>query len=407
MSDLLGQPLTLRSGATLKNRIAKSAMSERLGRPDQGPSDELVRLYSRWAQGGAGLLITGNVMIDRGALGEFGNVAIEDERHLEALSAWAEAGKQNGTQIWMQINHPGRQMPRQVGGQPVAPSPIAVAMPGFAKPRELTDAEIKDLVEAFARTAKIAQKAGFSGVQIHGAHGYLISQFLSPRTNLRTDDWGGTPEKRRRFVIEIVAAIRAAVGPDFPVGLKLNSADFQRGGFSEEESMEVVLAVEAAGVDLLEISGGTYERSTMVTGEIGKAKASTQAREAYFLEYAEAVRKKTSLPLLLTGGFRSKAGMEAALQSGAVDCVGIARPMVIEPDLPGALISGERAVAKPVPTPKMYGKFNPGIALMWFGWQLQRMGEGHDPKPKASFLYAIWLYMRHQSRMRSALKRLK
>lgn len=405
MDHLLARPLPLKSGLTLKNRIVKSAMSERLARPDLGASDELARLYGQWAEGGAGLLITGNVMIDRQALGEFGNVAVSDDRDLTALRAWAEAGKRDGARIWMQINHPGRQTPRHLGREPVGPSSIAVALPGFAKPRALTTDEIRALIAAFAQTASVAREAGFDGVQIHGAHGYLVSQFLSPLANQRDDEWGGTPENRRRFLLDIVAAVRAATGESFSIGVKLNSADFQRGGFTQEESMEVVEALDAAGIDLLEISGGTYERSTMVTGDIGKAKASTQAREAYFLDYAEAVRSKTTLPLLLTGGFRSRAGMEAALQSGAVDCIGLARPMALEPDFPARLLRDANAEALPIKTPTRYGDMNPGVALMWFGWQLRRMGEGKAPIPNATFFRALIIYLGHQTRSKFSSRR--
>ncbi|HNH49411.1 MAG TPA: NADH:flavin oxidoreductase, partial [Myxococcota bacterium] len=238
----LSSPLSLPCGAVLSNRIAKSAMSEDLADRGNVPGERLFRLYRRWGKGGAGLLITGNVMIDRTALGEPYNVVVEDEKVLPALSAWAAAAREGGVEVWPQLNHPGRQSPRMLSPVPVAPSAVAVQLPGkaFAQPRALSSPEIEALVARFARAAALCKQAGFTGVQIHGAHGYLISQFLSPLSNLREDEWGGSPENRRRFLIEVVRAVRAAVGPTFPVGVKLNSADFQRGGFSEEESMEVV-----------------------------------------------------------------------------------------------------------------------------------------------------------------------
>ena len=289
--NLLNQPLTLPCGAVIKNRLLKSAMSEALGNSAGAPQQPLERLYQAWADGGIGLCITGNVMIDARALGEPGNVVIENENHLIALQAWAKAATLNGTQCWVQLNHPGKQSPKGLNKETVAPSavPFRKDMQAFfSTPRALTDAEIKDLIQRYGNAAAVVKKAGFSGVQIHGAHGYLVSQFLSPHHNTRSDEWGGTPEKRRRFVLEVYHAMRRAVGKDFPIGIKLNSADFQRGGFTEDESMDTIRALSQAGIDLIEISGGTYEAPAM-TGikQQNSPKESTRLREAYFLEFAE------------------------------------------------------------------------------------------------------------------------
>ncbi|MEL0027323.1 MAG: hypothetical protein VW625_01450 [Perlucidibaca sp.] len=249
--DLLAQPLTLPNGSRLPNRLAKSALSETLGTMDNRVTGKLASLYERWARGGTGLLITGNVMIDRRALGEPGNVVVEDERDLDQLRAWATAATRHGAAIWVQLNHPGKQSPRGLNKQNISPSAIPFKQDMqafFDTPREMTEAEILDVIQRFASSAGIIKKAGFSGVQIHGAHGYLVSQFLSPKHNIREDAWGGTAEKRRRFVLEVYRAIRAEVGPDFPVGIKLNSADFQRGGFTEEESLEVIQLLADAGM---------------------------------------------------------------------------------------------------------------------------------------------------------------
>lgn len=386
--QILAQPLTLANGSVLKNRIAKSAMSEALGTTDNRVTPRLERLYGAWADGGLGLCITGNVMIDRRAIGEPNNVAVEDETDLGALKAWAAAGTRNGTQLWMQINHPGKQSPKGLNRETVSPSaiPFRKDMAAFfTTPRELTDAEIKDLVVRFGRTSAIAKKAGFSGVQIHGAHGYLVSQFLSPHHNQRTDEWGGTPEKRRHFVLEVLAEIRRQVGPDFPIGIKLNSADFQRGGFTEEESLATIKALVDAGIDLVEISGGTYEAPAM-TGIMKKD--STRQREAYFVEFAEKARKTVSVPLMLTGGFRTAAGMAEAISNGAIDLVGIARSLAMEPDLPSRLLSGKDPIhhVRPITTGiKMIDR----MALMevaWYSRQLRRIGDGKNPKPNESGL---------------------
>lgn len=395
-SLVLSQPFTLPNGAVLKNRLAKSAMSEALGTTDNRMTNGLVRLYERWADGGTGLLVTGNVMIDRRALGEPNNVSVEDERDMDLLSAWAKAGTKNGTHLWMQVNHPGKQSPRGLNAATVAPSAIPFGRdlaPFFSTPRALGEAEIEEIIQRYGRTAAIARKAGFTGVQIHGAHGYLVSQFLSGHHNQRTDRWGGSPENRRRFVMEVFREMRAQVGKSFPVGIKLNSADFQKGGFSEEESLDVIRALADAGIDLIEISGGTYEAPAMAGAR--PQKESTRRREAYFLEFAEKARAAVKTPLMLTGGFRTSAGMAEAVSSGAVDLVGMARGLAIEPDLSHRVLSGEdpRHKVKPIST---------GIApidrmalmeVAWYSRQLRRMAKGGEPRPNESGLVSFLLGM--------------
>jgi 2,4-dienoyl-CoA reductase-like NADH-dependent reductase (Old Yellow Enzyme family) len=393
---LLSAPFTLACGATLKNRIAKSAMSETLGTATNAPSDALARLYGRWADGGLGLCITGNVMVDRNAIGEPGNVVIEDDRDLAALERWAQAGTRNGTHLWMQINHPGKQSPRGLNRETVAPSAVpfepAIA-PFFGTPRELRVDEIEAIVKRFARAASVAKRAGFSGVQIHGAHGYLVSQFLSPHHNRRADAYGGSIENRRRFVLEVLAAIRAEVCRDYPVGIKLNSADFQRGGITEDEALGTIEALVAGGIDLVEISGGTYEAPAMT----GVIKDSTREREAYFLAFAERARKVTSIPLMVTGGFRTRAGMTSALESGAVDVVGLARLLAVEPDLPLRVLAGNdpKHAIGPVRTGINAIDKMGLMEVNWYTHQLKRMGEGRDPKPNESVLKIFALGMLH------------
>lgn len=391
----LAQPFTLPNGTVVPNRLAKSAMSEALGTMDNKPTGRLERLYARWAEGGIGLSITGNVMIDRRALGEPGNVVVEDESDLIMLKRWAAAGTRGGGQLWMQINHPGKQSPKGLNRENVAPSaiPFSRDLAGFfATPRALTDAEIRGLIARYGNTARIAKLAGFTGVQIHGAHGYLVSQFLSPRHNQRSDQWGGSAENRRRFVLEVLAEMRRQVGRDFPIGIKLNSADFQRGGFTEEESLDAIRALAAAGIDLVEISGGTYEAPAMTGIE---AKASTKAREAYFLEFAEKVRAAVDVPLMLTGGFRSLAGMTQALDSGAIDFVGLGRLLAVEPDLPARLLRGENPRQQIRPISTGIGLVD-RMALMevaWYTRQLRRIGDGREPRPQESGLQAFALGM--------------
>ncbi len=382
----IGSPFSLKTGQIIKNRLFKSAMSEQLGDRQHNPTRGLATLYRRWAQGGIGLSMTGNIMIDRTALGEPKNVVLDEHSDLNPFIEWASAGRENNAQIWTQLNHPGKQVPNFICEEPVSPSAISLAgglEKGFNKPRALTDAEIHDIINKFALSAKLSKQAGFTGVQIHGAHGYLVSQFLSPRHNQRDDKWGGSLENRMRFVLSVYQAIRDEVGEDFPIGIKLNSADFMKGGFTEEDSMEVVKALSKAGIDLIEISGGTYESPSMVGH---KVKESTLKREAYFLDYIEKVRKLVDTPLVLTGGFRSSAAMQSALDSGATDMIGIARTTAVDPDFPNKLIadSSHRQDLRNLSTGFKGVDKIAMLDIVWYEFQIARMAKGHRPKPKLS-----------------------
>jgi 2,4-dienoyl-CoA reductase-like NADH-dependent reductase (Old Yellow Enzyme family) len=399
MSSLLASPLSLRSGARLPNRLAKAAMSEVLGHSITGaPTEALIRLYERWGRGGAGLLISGHVIVDPAGMGEPGNVVVVDDRHHAMLRRWAEAAQANGSRLWMQLNHAGRQSPRRLSREPVAPS--AIAMKGFAglfaPPRALRDREITAIVERFGVAAAVAKDAGFSGIELHGAHGYLISQFLSPRTNRRDDAWGGDAMRRSKFLLDIVGAVRRAVGPAFPIGVKLNSADFQRGGFTIEEAMDVARALDAAGIDLLEVSGGNYESPAMAgTGELPAAqRASSKEREAYFLDYAKRIRTVTAMPILLTGGMRSRAVMESALASGSVDLIGLARPMTHTPDLPKRLLDGTLEAAPSVQIRSRIKRVDDALQALWFQAQIHELAKGNEPDLALGKWTALWRGMR-------------
>jgi 2,4-dienoyl-CoA reductase-like NADH-dependent reductase (Old Yellow Enzyme family) len=393
--NLLTKSLTLPNGAVLRNRLAKAAMSETLGTWANRPTPGLATLYRRWAESGLGLIITGNVMIDRRALGEPGNIVIEDDADLPSLRRWAGAATALDAAIWAQLNHPGKQATKGLNEETIAPSAISFRedMQGlFATPREMTVAEIEDVVRRFGNSAAICKMAGFTGVQIHGAHGYLISQFLSPHHNQRTDDWGGSPENRRRFVLAVYAEIRRRVGADFPVAIKLNSADFQRGGFTEEESLETVRALAQAGIDLIEVSGGTYEALAMSGVLEDNRKASTLAREAYFLDFAAKARAAApGVPLMVTGGFRTLDGMNAALASGALDIVGLARLLAIEPDAARTLLAGRDAAEQVKPIRTGIAKVDRmGIMeIFWYTAQLKRIANGGDPRTREGGLRAF------------------
>ena len=351
MSNLLAQALTLPCGAVVPNRLAKAAMTEGLATATGVPTPELERLYGLWSDGGSGLLLSGNIQVDADHLERPGNVVIDrepDARMRSALANWAQAATRNGNQFWAQISHAGRQTQKIVNPHPKAPSAVKLGLPGgqFGQPVALTIAEIEEIVRRFGICAAAVKAAGFTGVQVHAAHGYLLSEFLSPRSNRRTDRYGGELANRARALLDAVAAVRAAVGPAFPVAVKLNSADFQKGGFAFEDSLQVAAWLEQAGVDLIEISGGTYEQPKLMGIEGIEAveeqhvARSTMMREAYFVDFALAMQQKVSIPLMVTGGFRRRAAMEQAIEGGGADLVGLGRPLCVMTDAPAQLLAG-------------------------------------------------------------------
>ena len=392
--NVLKSPYRLPCGAVLPNRLSKAAMTEGLS-PDGLPNMQHERLYGAWSGCGVGMSITGNVQVDRHHLERSGNVILDgkpDATARAAFSRWASVAKQGGSHVWMQISHAGRQTPALINPHPYGPSAVALEIPGrFGAPREMPQGEIERVIGAFARTAKVARDCGFDGVQIHGAHGYLISAFLNPKANRRGDDWGGSLENRARLLLAVYAATRAAVGADFPISVKLNSADFQQGGFDFEEAVIVAGWLADVGVDLLEISGGNYEQPSMMGLPGGPPmRASTRLREAYFLDFARAMMAGKTPPLMVTGGFRSAAAMIEAIEAG-VAVVGIARPLCAELDGPAALLAGERAElarfeevlmsepAGPAPSAAQIGELPESFAVIaWFYQQIRRIGRG-DP----------------------------
>jgi 2,4-dienoyl-CoA reductase-like NADH-dependent reductase (Old Yellow Enzyme family) len=408
-------------------------MTEGLADARLRATERHARLYRAWAEGGAGLSITGNVMIDRHVLERPGNVAIDvtwpasvDAEARRRLRAWASAGTADGAHLWMQLSHAGRQAPRYVTRMPVGPSSVRLELLGnYARPRALREDEILDLVGRFAQASAIARECGFTGVQVHGAHGYLISSFLSPVTNRRTDAWGGSLENRARLLLETVRGVRSAVGPDFPVSVKLNSDDFRKGGFSHEDCLGVVALLNAASIDLLEISGGNYEQPRLlgIEGRPGDAvpvRPSTRVREAYFFEYAATIRPVARMPLMVTGGFRSRLAMEAALASGDTDMIGVARPLCTEPDAPARMLrreidalpaheeglklaaTGWRSPTSPLLPVKVVNLVG---AMAWYGHQIERLADGRAPEPGRGVLRSFLGHWRHELEQAARLRR--
>ena len=391
MTTLFSQSLELPCGAVLPNRLSKAAMTEGLATADGLPTAELARLYGLWSDGGAGMLLSGNIIVDKDHLERPGNVVIDrppSEEMQEALKRWADAATRNGNHFWAQISHAGRQTQKLVNPNPKAPSAVKLGLPGgqFGEPVVLTSVEIEEIIVRFGICAAAVKEAGFTGVQIHAAHGYLLSQFLSPRSNLRTDEYGGDLANRARALLAVVASVRAAVGPDFPVAVKLNSADFQKGGFAFEESLQVAQWLQEASIDLIEISGGTYEQpkllglSGMEEEEKQNVAESTLMREAYFVDFAVAMGEKVNVPLMVTGGFRQRAAMEQALQSGSADVIGLGRPMCVMTDAPNQLINGLDELPRYEDSLSLFPK--------WLAW----LGNLKILKAVAGFAVQYWYY---------------
>lgn len=395
MTDsMLFQPLTLPNGAVLKNRLCKAAMEENMAEYGQLPGERLETLYRQWSQGGVGLILTGNVMVAPNALTGAGGVVLQDDADLVRFEKWAQQATQNGAHCWMQISHPGRQIYTNLGEQALSPSDVALDLGKFSKmfaqPRALTGDEIEEIIQRFATSAELAQRAGFTGVEIHGAHGYLISQFLSPLVNHRTDQWGGDLANRARFLFEVVKRVRAAVRPDFCVAVKLNSADFQKGGFDAEDAKWVVSQLNGLGLDLIELSGGSYESPAM---QGNPADNSTGRREAYFIDFAREIAAVSTVPVMVTGGIVRREVAEQALQSiaalPAVDMVGIATALAYYPDLPNRWQQDDH-LSVALPKVEWKNKTLAALANMAITkYQLKRASFGKSSKPGVNPVFAI------------------
>jgi 2,4-dienoyl-CoA reductase-like NADH-dependent reductase (Old Yellow Enzyme family) len=408
VSTELFSPLVLRCGLVVENRIAKAAMEENLAGPGQLPDERLYSLYRRWGVGGAGLLITGNVMVHAEALTGPGGVVLDAASPLQPFAQWAATGKAGGAAMWVQINHPGRQVRAEMPGVVWAPSAVGMEMgkhtKRFGSPVAMTPEQIDATVERFAVAAESAQQAGFDGVEVHAAHGYLLSQFLSPLANRRTDQWGGSLQNRARMLLDVVRVIRSRVQASFAVAVKLNSADFQRGGFQADDARQVIAMLEPLGVDLVELSGGNYESPAM-SGR--PADSRTQAREAYFLEMATELAKTSPVPLMLTGGISRRETAEQVLANG-VAMIGMATALAVTPDLPNRWRDGVEAVGHLRPVTWSDKTMASAASMALVRHQMRRIARGRKPALRTRPLYALiadqWAQRRALRRYRSWLQ---
>ena len=405
----IGSNFTLPCGVTLKNRLCKAAMTEGIADSNNFATQRHINLYKKWASGGAGILLSGNVKVDKRYLEGPGNVAIEKETYLDQidnLRKWAEVGTRNNTQFWMQISHAGRQTPGAINPNPLSPSSVQLKIPGanYGIPTPMSVDDIEDVIQRFIFVAKIAKETGFTGIQLHAAHGYLLSQFLSPDINLRDDEWGGSITNRSRLMLRIIEGCRAELGNNFPIAVKLNSADFQKGGFSDSDSIKVAKLLDDAGVDVIEISGGTYEQPRLLglddvsvnKERSEERKPSTIAREAYFLNYAEKIQKAIKTPLMVTGGFRTSVAMNAALNAKACDLIGVGRPLCAQPLILNDLLAGSIQELPSYEKTLQIGRWwlsphSPFLIIQalnafsqqaWFYIQIKRMGDNLAPNLK-------------------------
>jgi 2,4-dienoyl-CoA reductase-like NADH-dependent reductase (Old Yellow Enzyme family) len=386
-NNLLTQPLHLPCGVVLKNRIAKSAMSDSLGDGCGLPTDAQIRLYQRWAKGGAALSIIGEVQGTADYAEKPGNLVLSAQAPPDPFAALARAGATNNALIWLQLGNAGA-MADPLISKPKGPS--ALDLPGL-NCDALSVSEINALPGEFARTALLAKELEFGGVEIHATHGFLLSQFLSPLFNKRTDSYGGGLENRMRLVLETVDKVRQAVGPHFPVGIKLNATDQLTGGFQQEEALAVVAALDGTTIDLIDVSGGTYFPGAPSSSDSAGA-------GPYFLDFAERARAKTTIPLMVTGGFKTLKQVQAAIEDGKADIIGLARALIVDPDLPTKWQAGQ------VPDPQ-FPRFDnppPGGVTAWYTMQITQIAKGESDLPPTDLSDAIKVYEKRDHLRRGA-----
>ncbi|CAK1742533.1 2,4-dienoyl-CoA reductase-like NADH-dependent reductase (Old Yellow Enzyme family) [Vibrio crassostreae] len=376
-TNLLNRSLELPCGAVIKNRLMKSAMSDSLADGEGNPTHTQSRLYERWAEGGIGLSIVGEVQVDSRFPEKPGNLVLTEHSNLKDLQMLTSRASINNAHIWPQLGHAGGLAYKPLS-DPKGPSPIKI---GEFECAGMSEQEISLLPDIYAKAAKIAKKAGFTGVQIHAGHGFLLSQFLSPLFNHRQDQYGGSIESRSKIIMEIIEKVRCAVGPTFPIGIKMNSSDQLEGGLTQDDALEVIGILNQTSIDLIEISGGSYFPGA-------KSSSDSASSGPYFVDFAVKARKLTSIPLVVTGGFKTYDQVISALSLNAVDSIGLGRALILNPELPNEWIDGSSVVPR---FPKF--KLPPvGGVTAWYTMLLTAIGSDNEKEFNLELLPAIQAY---------------
>lgn len=374
----LGSPLRLPCGIELKNRLIKAAMSDSLGDGRGNPTDRQVRLYERWAGGGAALSLIGEAQTTPSFPEKPGNLVLGPLSDRAGLQRLAERGSVHGAQIWPQLGHAGALAHSPISS-PKGPSPLDVA---GLRCEGMTLEDIRALPEIYAAAASIALQTGFGGVQIHAGHGFLFSQFLSPLFNRRSDAYGGSVVNRFRVIGEVIDAVRQAVGPGIPVGIKINCTDKLEGGLTEEEALEVVRLLDGTSVDLIDISGGTYFPGAPASSD------GVSASGPYFADFARRAGSVTGIPVLLTGGIKTRAEAASVIEAGVADAVGLARAMVLEPGLPNTWLNGTGGD----PAFPVFDAPPEGAVTAWYTMRLTALGDECEAAFNMTAREALKLY---------------
>lgn len=347
----LFSPINLGS-IEIKNRFVRSATHDFMAEEDGSISFRQLELYRNLARGGVGLIITGHAYVLPSGKASPRQIAVDDDRFIPGLRQLTSVVHESLTPIFLQLSHAGRQTKEKICGcQPLAPSPVYEPV-YKVMPREMSQTEIEEVIKAFVAAARRAKEAGFDGLQLHCAHGYLLSSFLSPYTNRRQDQWGGSLENRARIILEILRGIRKEVGEDFPIIAKLNSSDYLPYGFEIEDAIKVAQMLEEEGLAAIEVSGGSAEsgKGSMWPG------VRLEEEEGYFVPAAALIKKKLKIPVIGLGGLRSFRIMEKLVVEGQVDLVSMSRPLIREPDLIARFERGEASASKCISCNKC---FNP------------------------------------------------
>ena len=375
---LLAQPLDLPCGVQLKNRLIKSAMSDSLGDGAGNPTEAQIRLYERWAEGGAALSVIGEAQITPHYPEKPGNLVLVPDADLNALQKLAQRGSANNAHIWPQLGHAGALAHGPIS-TPKGPSPLDIK---HLNCKGMSLVEIHDLPQTYAQAATLAQQTGFGGVMIHAAHGFLLSQFLSPLFNHRTDQYGGKTEGRFRIIQEVISAVRQAVGPSYPIGIKINSTDKLKGGLTADDALKVIRLLDATSVDIIDISGGTYFPGATSSSD------GTSSSGPYFIEFAKQAKDRTSIPVILTGGFETRVQALSTLQNGYADAISLARAMVLDPSIANVWLSD----AGGDPGFPTFDAPPRGGVTAWYSMRLTALGEDREDQFESSPADALKAY---------------